>query len=81
MSKNLKFQNPKKELNLKKIRLNKYHSEYKNYSDQQERVNKLLLKLKFKDNEGNLLWKNNLKNENDEYEYAFFKYPKEKFIN
>ena len=43
-----------KELNLRKIRLNKYQAEYKNYSDQQERVNKLLLKLKFKDSEGNL---------------------------
>jgi len=55
-------------------------NEHELYTLQCNRVKKQLLKLKVKNTDGELVWKENLKDENDNYDVVLIKYPKYKRI-
>ena len=73
-----KAYNQNKEYYLRNKRIDKYLKDYKNYSIQQDRIIKQLANLKIKNENGNDIWKNNLKNEYGNYDLAYFIYPERK---
>jgi hypothetical protein len=73
-----KSNNQNKEYYLRNKRIDKYLNDYKNYSMQQDRIIKQISNFKFKDENGNNLWKKNLKNEDGEYDLVYFVYPERK---
>lgn len=78
MSELKKFKNQLNELKKRNSRIANYVKLHKKYSEQYERVNSKLNKLREKDENGNISWKKNLNDENGEYNVVYFQYPSKK---